>query len=1190
MPRGERSLQVSFAGGVLSPEMWSRFDDARVRSGAAILDNMQSRPWGSAARRPGFGLVRQIKDSTYKAKLKEFKFSADQTLVLEMGRADIDSRNIGYFRFHTNGGTLLQPVPDDYRAAVTPGGSPPINTATDEWTVGTHDFQSGDPIVFTMEATTENVSMDFSTNELVTGAAHGFNDGEQALLRNYAGTLPPQFEQGRLYYIINASGSRFQLSEIPGGPAITFTIAGSGTHRVAVVPSYTGGALRCNQTYYAIRSSGTTIKIAATRADAIAGTALDFTGAIGTVDLLDVNIHYQYDNGSVTRYTVTGTDRPFYCFKSPWGTLNSRYINLNDHRDHPPTSTHYWMRQEGNIGTFTVNTGTDRIVWGSHGLSDNDLVMFTSDTTLPAPLNAGQVYYVRNATAGDFQLSESAVSTVLVDIVSAGVGTHTAFGNPIYEVPHYYAEDVLFEVNRAQSADILTLTHLDRPVAELRRRGAVDWVRVDVMFNADVPPPDNVAVSTFGGEGIRIASTSAANPTLVTVTGSQHQLPYPTKVRVEGAVTAGGTVLIPDGHYLTFEPGGSPVNQLHLKSFESGEDTGSAGGTPVSTARIRPSGYTDDANETYVVTAVDDNEEESPASDEVVADNNLLADGAQNTITWGAVAGAIRYRVYKELNGLFGFIGETDAPNVQFIDDNIGPDLSITPPIVDTSLWKVSPLLREDGDQTIGITFDATNDRVEWEGHELQNGAPIIFDNDAAAATGLPTGIDHGVTYFVLNRTDDDFQVATTPTGTTAVVIGGAGSGLHTAYVGAWPSAVTYFEQRRAFGGARLLPQDFWLTASGTEKDLSYSLPTVDSDRIANRLAARERSQIRHAVPAGHLVMLTDAAEYRLTPLDADALTPSSVSARAPTHVGASKVAPVLVNNVVVFPAARGGHVREMGFLDAAGDYVTTDVSLRAAHLFENREIVQMAYHKAPSPIVWAVSDAGTLLGLTYIPEEQVAGWFECSIGGASDVIESCAVVSEGDEDRLYIIANRGGTRYVERMGLQEIIAREDVFYVDSGVSYDGTATTTIYVPHLAGQAVVFLADGVKGAGTVDASTGVLTLATAASKIHVGLSYTSRVRTLPLALQVDNALGTGRTKNITEVFVRVRNSGGFKIGPSLGNALVASDDPAAGELLNELVQISNLGDWNLDGQFWIEQSDPLPLVVTGLTLEMATGG
>lgn len=84
--------------------------------------------------------------------------------------------------------------------------------------------------------------------------------------------------------------------------------------------------------------------------------------------------------------------------------------------------------------------------------------------------------------------------------------------------------------------------------------------------------------------------------------------------------------------------------------------------------------------DSYVVTAVnDDTGQESRASAEDSATNDLGLKRNYNTITWSAVAGATRYNVYKAHNSqFFGYIGTTE--DLSFIDDNIGPALDQAPP------------------------------------------------------------------------------------------------------------------------------------------------------------------------------------------------------------------------------------------------------------------------------------------------------------------------------------------------------------------------------------------------------------------------------------------------------------------------------------------------------------------------------
>lgn len=414
---------------------------------------------------------------------------------------------------------------------------------------------------------------------------------------------------------------------------------------------------------------------------------------------------------------------------------------------------------------------------------------------------------------------------------------------------------------------------------------------------------------------------------------------------------------------------------------------------------------------------------------------------------------------------------------------------------------------------------------------------------------------------------------------------------------GDYPGAVTYFEQRRCFAGTTNKPQNLWMTKSGTESSMAYSLPTRDDDRIAFRVAAREANVIRHMVPLGNLVLLTSAAEWRVTSVNTDALTPSSVSVRPQSYIGANNVQPLIVNNNLLYSAARGGHVRELAYNWQASGYITGDVSLRAPHLFDGLDISDAAYQKSPQPICWFVSSNGKLLGLTYVPEQQVGSWHQHDTDG---VFESIAVVAEGTEDAMYAVIRRtingSSVRYVERMASRLFATQSDAFFVDAGVTYSGAPISTISsgLSHLEGKTVSILADGAVHPQRV-VTGGTVTLEVAASKIQIGLPYQSDLKTLPLAAQIDGAFGQGRAKNVNKVYLRVYRSSGIFAGPSeneLTEAKQRTTEPYGSPpaLKSDEIEIVVKPSWGDSAQILIRQNDPLPLTIVSMTLEVAVGG
>lgn len=409
-----------------------------------------------------------------------------------------------------------------------------------------------------------------------------------------------------------------------------------------------------------------------------------------------------------------------------------------------------------------------------------------------------------------------------------------------------------------------------------------------------------------------------------------------------------------------------------------------------------------------------------------------------------------------------------------------------------------------------------------------------------------------------------------------------------------YPGAVSYFEQRRCFAGTTAKPQNVWMTKSATESNLATSTPVRDDDSIQFRISAREASTIRHIVPLNNLVLLSSSAEWRVSAANSDVLTPSSVSVRPQSYIGASNVQPVVVNNNLIFASARGGKVRELAYNWQANGYITGDLSIRAPHLFDGYEIKDMDYAKGPYPVVWFVSSNGQLLGLTYVPEQNIGAWHKHSTDGS---FESVTVVAEGSEDAVYVIVQRtiGGNtkRYVERFASRNFSSLTYAFFVDCGLTYNGAPATVISgLSHLEGKTVSILADGAVQPAQV-VTGGQITLEQAASVVTVGLPYNSDAQTLPLAFET-MAFGQGREKNVNTVWLRVYRSSGIFAGPDENNLTEAKQRTtetygSPPNLKSEEIRLPISPSWQDSGQVFIRQKDPLPLTIVSMTLEVSIG-
>lgn len=95
-----KTLERSYAGGVVAPELYGRIDLTKNQTGLAQALNFWTLPHGPAQNRPGFEYVLETKDSTKASRAVPFEYSTTQTYALELGA--------GYVRFHTSGATVLE--------------------------------------------------------------------------------------------------------------------------------------------------------------------------------------------------------------------------------------------------------------------------------------------------------------------------------------------------------------------------------------------------------------------------------------------------------------------------------------------------------------------------------------------------------------------------------------------------------------------------------------------------------------------------------------------------------------------------------------------------------------------------------------------------------------------------------------------------------------------------------------------------------------------------------------------------------------------------------------------------------------------------------------------------------------------------------------------------------------------------
>lgn len=414
------------------------------------------------------------------------------------------------------------------------------------------------------------------------------------------------------------------------------------------------------------------------------------------------------------------------------------------------------------------------------------------------------------------------------------------------------------------------------------------------------------------------------------------------------------------------------------------------------------------------------------------------------------------------------------------------------------------------------------------------------------------------------------------------------------------PSTVNYYQQRQVFANTNNERQTVYTTQVGNFNSLRTSTPTRADDAVTFTIAAREVNEIRHIVEIDAMILLTSGGEWRMTEGQNEVLTPSTVGVRKQSNNGASRVPPAIVNDTVIYVQEKGARIRDLNYEFVNDRFRGNDLSIMAEHLFEGFEIEEMTYSDEPYGVLWAVRNDGTLLGLTYQREHQIWAWHQHTTNG---VFESISSITEDGRDAVYIIVNRvvdGFTkRYVERFEKRDVSDSTNVFCVDSGLTYDGVAVTTISgLDHLEGEPVAVVADG-NVVKNLSVSSGSITLPRASEKVTVGLAYLPVIETLDVDVASTAESLKAKEISIAKVILEVEKSRGGWVGPKMDNGTTGqmveikprfdSDGYNSIALKTFKQEVIIEPQWSLGGGIRIEQRDPLPLTILAIVPEVSVG-
>lgn len=272
---------------------------------------------------------------------------------------------------------------------------------------------------------------------------------------------------------------------------------------------------------------------------------------------------------------------------------------------------------------------------------------------------------------------------------------------------------------------------------------------------------------------------------------------------------------------------------------------------------------------------------------------------------------------------------------------------------------------------------------------------------------------------------------------------------------GDYPSTVCYFQQRQMFANQDNDTEAIYGSRIGHFNNFTTSSPIQDDDAVTFSMAGRQVNEVNHLLDLGALIVFTQSGEWSIRGDASGVLTPGNINPKQYSYNGSySRLAPLVIGNNAIYCQARGSIIRDLGFNFEVDGYKGDDLTIFSSHLFDRYTLVDWAYQQVPHSIVWVVRDDGTLLGMTYLKEQQMLAWHRHDF--TNGYVENVCVIPEGNEDVVYLTLYRtiDGVvkRYIEKLTTRQLNDIEDIKILDCHLSYDGRNTNDSHTMTLSGS------------------------------------------------------------------------------------------------------------------------------------------
>lgn len=403
-----------------------------------------------------------------------------------------------------------------------------------------------------------------------------------------------------------------------------------------------------------------------------------------------------------------------------------------------------------------------------------------------------------------------------------------------------------------------------------------------------------------------------------------------------------------------------------------------------------------------------------------------------------------------------------------------------------------------------------------------------------------------------------------------------------------YPRTVTFHEGRLWFGGSKSRPQTVWGSNIGKGFFNFDSGTLLDDEAIEFTLDTDQQNSIVNIFSQRTLQVFTIGGEFALRKSATDPITPKNIAILRQTQKGSEpNIKNVEVDGGTIFLQKEGKAILEFIFDDVQNAYGINEVSILSSHLIVTP--VSMALRKSTSTedtaLLCIVNSDGTLCTCTIMKGQQVRAFTLQETDGDFKTVGV-------DGNQIYFIVQRDINGFVSK----RLERFNPNLFVDAGkIVTTGLPTDSFTgLEHLEGEECQVKADGSVMAKQTVTGGSVTIERDAEEEFYIGLPYEPLVRTMPVeAPQAKIPPSLGKKKRIHSVTLRVDQSGEFLIQgrpvsfKKFGAAGAGSPLDIPPPVLTGDKRLRGFLGWDTQGQIEITQTEPLPLRVLAMNMEVS---